>query len=241
VTHQTLDGLFLKIAEQEKRIARWHRLASRITSTIYSKLLMKTLEFPVPRPALAPDHSNPVLLEPSRAERVFLLAEANEDHVVFTERAFAAARITDPLHVVPDGEAAMNYLRGTGEFNRLEHPLPDVVLLDGGLPGKSGFEVLKWLRAQPDLRALLVIVLTTSNRKADADRAFELGANYYLTRPTSFEALVRLARCLHEWLHCHHFQAPSVIPEQALPCAVAGAFRADAFRTPVPWAVGYTP
>ena len=112
---------------------------------------MKTLEFPVPRPALAPAHSIPVRLEPSRAERVFLLAEDSEDPVFFTERAFAAARITDPLHVVPDGEAAMNYLRGTGKFNRLEHPLPDVVMLDRGLPGKSGFEVLKWGPSPPRL------------------------------------------------------------------------------------------
>jgi len=193
-------------------IGRWHN--------INSKQPMKTVEFPFPRPALAPVHSIPVRFEPRRAERVFLLAEASEDHAFFTERAFSAAGITDPLHVVSDGEAAMNYLRGTGRFNRLEHPLPDVVLLDRGLPGKSGFEVLQWLRAQPDLRALLVIVLTTSNRKADADRAFELGANYYLTKPTSFDALVRLTRCLHGWLHCHHFQVPPVAPEQALLCAV---------------------
>jgi CheY-like chemotaxis protein len=197
------------------------------------KALMKTLEFPILPPVL-PAHLNPVRDGLYSTEPVFLLAEASETHASLAKRAFAAAGITNPLHIVPDGETAMDFLRGTGKFNRLQYPLPDVVLLDRGLPGKSGFDVLQWLRAQPELRALPVILLTSSNRQADADRAFELGANYYLTKPTSFSALVGLTRCLHAWLFCHHFAAHSEMPEQALPCAVACAFTADAFSLPEP-------
>ena len=136
----------------------------------------------------------------------FLLADRSEDEASLLRRAFREAGILKPLHVVPDGQAVINYLRGGGSYgNRLEHPMPDAVLLDLDLPGKNGFDVLGWIRNQSDLESLVVVMLTDSNRSADADRAHKLGADFYLTKPDRFEELVKMTRCLHSWLGLDHF------------------------------------
>lgn len=150
--------------------------------------------------------SRPISDGRSRDGRVYLLAEDSENDAFLTERAFRTSGISDPLHVVADGDAAITYLRGDAPYqNRKECPRPDVVLLDLGLPGKSGFEVLSWMRAQPDFDGVIIVILTASNREADADRAYELGANFYLTKPGNFEGLVRMTRSLHGWMHANHF------------------------------------
>jgi CheY-like chemotaxis protein len=138
--------------------------------------------------------------------QTFLLAEDSENDVFLMHRAFRASGIPNPLHVVPDGEETVAYLKGEGQYNdRAKHPLPSVVLLDLNLPRKNGFEVLSWIRQQPTLKRIVVIILTASNRGADADRAYDLGANFYLTKPNKFEELVKMARSLHEWLQLNHF------------------------------------
>ncbi len=145
---------------------------------------------------------------------VFLLAEDSENDVFLMQRAFKTAGISNPLHVVADGEEAISYLKGEGEYGgRSEHPLPAVVLLDLNLPRKNGFEVLEWMRSQPTLKRIVVMILTASNRGADADRAYDLGANFYLTKPGKFEDLVKLTKCLHEWVQLNHF--PSLNPAPA--------------------------
>ncbi len=131
----------------------------------------------------------------------FLLAECRENNAVLLQRAFREAGIVKPLQVVSDGERAIDYLRGGGFYNnRAEYPMPDAVLLDLNLPRKSGFEVLGWIRTQSELKSLVVVMLTDSNRSADADRAHELGADFYLTKPDRFDELVKMTRCLHAWL-----------------------------------------
>lgn len=121
--------------------------------------------------------------------------------MLLMRRAFSEAGFGDALRVVSNGEAALEYLRGAGEYaNRFTYPMPDVVLLDLNLPRKDGFEVLGWIRSQSALKSMVVIILTASNRSTDADRAYDLGANYYLTKPGNFEALVEMTRCLQEWL-----------------------------------------
>lgn len=146
----------------------------------------------------------PPAAPPDDARRLFLLAEDSENDAFLTERAFKVAGIETPFRTVPDGEAALDYLRGTGGYgNRLEHPLPDVMLLDLDLPRKSGFEVLSWMQEQSLLESITVVILTASNREADAERAHELGAKFYLTKPGTFEELVDLTRCLHDWLQRH--------------------------------------
>ena len=107
------------------------------------------------------------------------------------------------LIVLRDGKEAMDYLSGqthSEEFNRRTF-----VVLDLNVPKANGFEVLAWTRSQPNLRRLVIIVLTASSSAADADRAFELGANFYLTKPGPFKELVEMTKCLQDWLRLNHF------------------------------------
>jgi len=139
-------------------------------------------------------------------EQIFLLAEDSENDVFLMQRALQASGIPNPLQVVKDGAEVIAYLSGHNQYqNRSEYPLPAVVLLDLNLPRKNGFEILEWMRTQPTLKRIVVIILTASNRSADADRAYDLGANFYLTKPSKFDDLVKMTKCLHDWLKLIHF------------------------------------
>lgn len=122
-----------------------------------------------------------------------LLAEDDPNDVLLIQRAFQKAGLETVLKVVRDGEQAIDYLSGRGQYaNRTRFPLPFLLLLDLKMPGTDGFEVLQWVRAEPDLRRTLVIVLTSSNLQADVDRAYELGANSYLVKPVEFSQMVNM-------------------------------------------------
>ena len=139
-------------------------------------------------------------------EQIFLLAEDSENDVFLMQRALQASGIPNPLQVVKDGEEVIAYLSGHNHYqNRSEYPLPAVVLLDLNLPRKNGLKLLEWIRTQPMLKRIVVIILTASNRSADADRAYDLGANFYLTKPSKFDDLVKMTKCLHDWLKLIHF------------------------------------
>ncbi len=131
-----------------------------------------------------------------------LLVEDNQDDVLIIQRAFRKASIATPLHVVGDGDAAVLYLSGHEPYkNREQYPLPGLILLDLKLPRRSGLEVLEWLRQQPGLKRLLVVVLTSSRENIDINRAYELGANSYLVKPVEFAALLELVKNLNlYWL-----------------------------------------
>jgi CheY-like chemotaxis protein len=124
---------------------------------------------------------------------VILLAEDDENHVTFVKRAFKHAGLLNPLFVVEDGEEAIAYLKGEGKYaNRDEYPLPCLLLLDLKMPNKNGFEVLEWIRGQAGLSSLRVVVLTTSDQVRDVNRAYQLGANSFLTKPIDFRDFVQL-------------------------------------------------
>jgi len=138
--------------------------------------------------------------------QLFLLAEDDEGSVFLMKEAFAKAGVANPLRVVGDGDEVIAYLKGAPPYeNRAEHPMPFALLLDLKMPRKDGFEVLEWVRNQPNLKRLIIIVLTSSNRSADADRAYALGANFYLTKPGPFNELVEMTKCLRDWLRLNHF------------------------------------
>ena len=131
----------------------------------------------------------------------FLLAEDSGNEDLLIQRAFGAAGMTDSLHVVADGETAIDYLRGCGDSpNQLTRPVPRMVMLDSKLPRKDGFEVLTWMRMQSHFKSLIIVIFTGLNREAEADRARAMGADFYLTKPNTFEELVKMTRCLYEWV-----------------------------------------
>src|SRR4051794_26679926 len=116
-------------------------------------------------------------------QAVILLAEDREDDILLIRKAFARAYIHNPLQVVRDGEEALAYLQGQGRYgNRDEYPLPELLLLDLKMPRMNGFEVIKWIRQQPGLSALRIVVLTSSDSIRDVNTAYRLGANSFMVK-----------------------------------------------------------
>lgn len=138
-----------------------------------------------------------------------LLAEDNEDDVFITRSALGRAGVTNPLHIVNDGEEAIAYLQGQGAFaDRAAHPLPVLLLLDLNMPKRGGLEVLEWVRRQPGLRRLAVHILTASTRAMDVTQAMELGANAYLVKPSKFADLIALFQAWRQRAQFEAFALP---------------------------------
>ena len=135
-------------------------------------------------------------------QAVILLAEDREDDILLIRRSFREGTILNPLHVVRDGEEAIAYLQGEGKYsNRAEYPLPHLLLLDLKMPRKDGFEVLQWIRQQPGLAALRVVVLTASEDIRDVNVAYRLGANSFMVKPMDFEHVLEMSKVLRQyWL-----------------------------------------
>src|SRR5215475_4585873 len=126
-----------------------------------------------------------------------LVAEDRDEDVDILRLACKRAKVSLPLFFVRDGEEVLEYLKGEGRYtDRASHPLPQLLLLDLRMPRLDGFEVLQWLRLQPGLRRLLVIVFTCSELPEDVNRAFELGANSYLVKPVDLMKLEETVRYL---------------------------------------------
>ena len=156
----------------------------------------------------------------SSAHAIFLLVEDNPDHVLLLQRAFNRAKLLNPLQVITSGEQAIEYLSGTGKFsNRAEFPMPSLVLLDLKMPGIDGFDVLRWIRQQPAMANLRVVVLTTSDETRDIDMAYKCGANSFLVKPSDFDRFVEIAQAISGyWLWLD--RAPDV--SRPAPASVVG-------------------
>ncbi|MDB6068000.1 MAG: two-component system response regulator [Pedosphaera sp.] len=138
--------------------------------------------------------------------RTILVAEDNEDDVLLLQRAFQKAGSCSSLQFVPNGEEALSYLKGEGHYSdRQEFPFPSLLLLDLKMPRKSGLEVLASVRADRHLKRLTVVVFTSSDQPRDIDLALELGANSYLVKPPTQEALIALLQRVEDyWLNLNH-------------------------------------
>jgi len=133
---------------------------------------------------------------------LILYAEDEENDVFFLEHAFKMAGSPHSLSVVADGEQAIQYLAGVAPYaDRIAHPYPGLLLLDINMPKRTGLEVLEWLRQQPHLKSMPVLMLTSSSRQEDVDRACLLGADDYLFKPSDPLKLIDLVKSLDErWL-----------------------------------------
>jgi CheY-like chemotaxis protein len=151
-------------------------------------------------------------------QSLILLADDTPNDVLLIKRAFEKAGMLNPVQVVRDGEEVVAYLSGDGQFsNRVEYPLPSLLLLDLKMPRMDGFEVLRWIRHQPSLRALRTVVLTSSEDIYDINRAYELGANSFLVKPMEFEHFTEVSKGIKRyWLRVD--KEPSI--ERPQPAAV---------------------
>jgi CheY-like chemotaxis protein len=136
-----------------------------------------------------------------------LYVEDEPDDVFFLQRAFSDAGITNALSVVTDGMAAIDYLSGAGIYSdRVNHPQPCLAILDLNLPGRSGIEILKWIRNSQACRRLPVIMLTSSFKESDIHRAYDEGANSFLVKPSNPVALLLMAKAIKDYWLLHNRQ-----------------------------------
>ena len=119
-----------------------------------------------------------------------LLVEDSEDDAFLMRYVMEKSGIHNPLQAVTDGQMAVDYLSGAGDYrDRERFPLPFIIFLDLKLPYVHGFEVLAWIRQQPELCGIPVVVLTGSAETRDRDKAASLGARYYIVKPPTAETL----------------------------------------------------
>jgi len=126
-----------------------------------------------------------------------LLVEDDEGDVVMTREAFLFYKIRNRLHVVTDGEQALQFVRRAGPFR--DAPRPGLILLDVNLPRVSGLEVLAELKRDPDLLVIPVVMLTTSQAEQDILRSYELHANAYVSKPVDFEGFMAAIRQIDDF------------------------------------------
>ena len=134
--------------------------------------------------------------------QVVLSVDDNDVDGALLERAFKRCSVPSRLFRVSEGPQAQAYLTGHGIYSdRMAYPLPDLILLDLVMPKMSGFDVLKWIREQPDLKKTAVLIFTSSEKPEDVKNATATGANGYLVKPTKFEDLKSLVKTIYsEWL-----------------------------------------
>lgn len=146
------------------------------------------------------------------SEYSILLVEDDSNDILFVQRAFRQVNPTNQIYIVKDGDAAVDYLSGQGEYwNRDQYPLPALILLDLKLPRRSGVEVLEWLKQQPVLKRIPVVVLTSSREGLDVNLSYDLGVSSYLVKPVRFDALAKMIAALNSyWLELNEY--PSVLP-----------------------------
>ena len=123
-----------------------------------------------------------------------LMVEDSPTDVLITREAFEQARLANTLHVVEDGVQAMQFLRR--EENFASSPRPDLILLDLNLPRKNGHEVLAEIKADPELKSIPVVVLTTSQAEQDILEAYDQHANCYIVKPVGFENFMKAVQSI---------------------------------------------
>ncbi|PWW63021.1 response regulator [Actinokineospora spheciospongiae] len=126
-----------------------------------------------------------------------LLVEDDDGDVLMTREAFEHYKIRNQLHVVRDGEQAVQFLRREGQYEGA--PRPDLILLDLNLPRFDGRQVLAEIKADAALRLIPVVVLTTSEAEEDILRSYQLHANAYVTKPVDFDRFIEVIRKIDEF------------------------------------------
>ena len=128
-----------------------------------------------------------------------LLVEDSPTDVMMTREALDYHKVLNPLHVIEDGEMAMEYLKRRGRYAAARRP--GLIILDLNLPRKSGREALKEIKADSELKTIPVVVLTTSKAEEDIVKSYGLNANCYITKPVDFSKFIDVVRSINDfWL-----------------------------------------
>jgi CheY-like chemotaxis protein len=140
------------------------------------------------------------LIEHPKKPPFILYAEDDDDDYLLVTDAFKEAGYTGEIFRVNDGEELMQYLLRQGKFrDRENHSRPMIILLDLNMPRKDGREALKEMKSHPELRRLVVVVLTTSRAEEDVFRTFDIGVNSFIRKPLHFDKMVEMARLVEKY------------------------------------------
>ncbi|MEP6663955.1 MAG: response regulator [Verrucomicrobiota bacterium] len=135
------------------------------------------------------------------AKHTVLSVEDNSDDILLLQRACEKSAVTFHLKTVEDGQRAIDYLSGINNYSdREEFPVPSLVLLDLQIPAKSGLEVLDWIRQKEWSRNLPVVVFTSSQDKRDVQKAYDKGANWFVTKPADYQKLQKVAQSINAYM-----------------------------------------
>jgi CheY-like chemotaxis protein len=138
-------------------------------------------------------------MKPTQEPAVLLLAEDDSDDRLLVKDALEECQWRGELRCVENGEQLLDYLLHRGTYQGADAPRPGVILLDLNMPRKDGRQALREIRADPSLRRIPVVILTTSKAEADVDTAYDLGANSFISKPVQFDGLVNVIRQLGQY------------------------------------------
>lgn len=126
-----------------------------------------------------------------------LLVENNKHDVKIVERAWKINKTPNPLNIVPNGQECLDYLRNQGKYtDKNESPKPGIILMDINMPVMDGIEALKIIKSDPTLKAIPVIMLTTSKEENDRMKCYESGANTFIQKPVEFDSFANAMRSI---------------------------------------------
>ncbi len=129
-----------------------------------------------------------------------LMADDDPDDCMLAREALAESRLANDLRFVSDGEELLDYLHHRGKYAQpSSSPRPGLILLDLNMPKKDGREALKEIKANPNLRYIPIVVLTTSKAEEDIHRSYDLGANSFIVKPVTFSSLVEVMKTLRKY------------------------------------------
>ncbi len=135
----------------------------------------------------------------SKAIEILIADDDAEDRMLIRD-ALVEIRLKNNLHFVEDGEQLLDLLKNTGKYSDQEmYPRPGIILLDLNMPRKDGREALKEIKADPSLRNIPIIILTTSKAEEDILRTYDLGVSSFITKPVSFGGLVEIMQTLNKY------------------------------------------
>lgn len=138
-----------------------------------------------------------------------LLVDDNPMDVILTLDAFKEARLNNNINVARDGEEALDYIFGKGEFaDRSKFPMPSLILLDLKMPGIDGFEVLRKIKNTEKLKRIPVIILTSSKEEGDLALSYDIGANSYLVKPVNFNGFIDVVKKIDDYWFTLNIGAP---------------------------------
>jgi CheY-like chemotaxis protein len=139
-------------------------------------------------------------MQDNKSSVVILMADDDEDDRLMAKEAFTEVKLLNYFHTVENGEELMEYLYRRGKYaDPAVSPRPGLILLDLNMPKKDGRQALKEIKADPSLRSIPIVVLTTSKAEEDILRSYDLGVNSFIIKPVTFEGLVDIMKTLTKY------------------------------------------